>query len=52
MFPAQPGSNSVRFDGVISKHKKLVPGAYTLTVTATAPGGLAAPRTLGFTISG
>jgi hypothetical protein len=52
VFPAQTGSNSVRFDGVISKHKKLVPSTYTLTVTATAPGGLAAPRTLDFTITG
>jgi hypothetical protein len=49
---AQAGSGSVRFDGLITKHKKLVPGAYTLTVTATASGGHAAPRTLDFTIAG
>jgi hypothetical protein len=50
-FAAPSGTNEVRFDGLISKHRKLKPGTYTLAVTATASGQQATNRTLHFTIA-
>ena len=37
-FKARSGPNKVHFDGLISKHKKLKPGSYTLEVAASASG--------------
>jgi len=50
-FSAHTGRNKVRFEGSISKRKKLKPGSYTLLVTATASGEHSTPRTLHFTIT-
>jgi hypothetical protein len=50
-FSAHVGTNKVRFEGRISKHKKLKPGSYTLLVTATASREHSTPRTLHFTIA-
>jgi DNA-binding beta-propeller fold protein YncE len=45
------GTNRVRFQGRLSQSKRLRPGAYTLTITATdAAGARSAPVTLRFTI--
>jgi hypothetical protein len=49
-FSGHAGTNKVRFQGVISKHKKLKPGSYTLLVTATVSGERPATRTLHFKI--
>jgi methionine-rich copper-binding protein CopC len=49
-FSAHAGTNTVRFDGLISKHKKLKPGSYTLSVTALASGKHSATGTLHFKI--
>ena len=48
---AHAGTNKVRFEGRISKHRKLAPGSYTLLVLATASGKSSATRTLHFTIA-
>ncbi|HME03900.1 MAG TPA: hypothetical protein VKG38_12835 [Solirubrobacteraceae bacterium] len=40
----------MRFEGLISKHKKFKPGSYTLLVTATASSKHSATGTLHFTI--
>jgi hypothetical protein len=45
------GTDRVRFEGVLSKHKKLKPGSYTLLITATASGKHSVPATLRFTIA-
>jgi len=50
-FSAHAGTNKVRFDGLISKHKKLRSGAYTLLATASASGRQSATSTLRFTIA-
>jgi len=50
-FSAHVGTNKVRFEGLISKHKKLKPGSYTLLVTATASGKHSTTRMLHFTIA-
>ena len=50
-FSAHAGTNKVRFEGRISKHKKLKPGSYTLLVTATASGKHSTTGTLHFTIA-
>ncbi len=50
-FSGVAGTNKVRFEGRIAKHKKLKPGSYTLLVTATASGKQAATRTLHFKIA-
>ena len=50
-FSARAGANKVRFEGLISKHKKLEPGRYTLLVTATASGKHSTTGTLHFTIA-
>jgi PKD repeat protein len=45
------GGNHLLFDGPISKHTKLAPGSYTVTITASTGGGRSAPATLHFTIA-
>jgi hypothetical protein len=44
------GTNTVKFQGRISRSKKLRPGTYTLVITANGPSGAAAPQKLTFTI--
>jgi hypothetical protein len=44
------GANRVTFQGLLTKHTKLGPGSYTLTLTAFAEGLKSASRTLSFTI--
>jgi hypothetical protein len=51
MLSAHTGLNRVSFDGLISKHKKLSPGSYTLHIVATASGQHSTPSTLHFTIA-
>ena len=48
---AHTGLNKVRFQGLISKRKKLKPGSYKLLVTATAAGKRSRTGTLSFTIA-
>ena len=50
-FSAHTGTNKLRFEGRISKHKKLKPGSYSLVVSATASGEHATASTLHFTIA-
>jgi hypothetical protein len=50
-FSAHAGVNTVHFDGLVSAHKKLEPGIYTLLVTATASGKQSTPSLLHFTIA-
>jgi len=50
-FVAHAGVNTVHFDGLVSAHKKLEPGSYTLRVTATASGKQSTASSLHFTIS-
>jgi hypothetical protein len=50
-FSGHAGANKLRFEGLISKHRKLKPGSYTLLVTATASGKHSTTRTLRFTIA-
>jgi hypothetical protein len=49
-LPAHAGTNKVRFQGRLSRSKKLKPGRYTLTLTATSSGLRSASRSLSFTI--
>ncbi len=49
-FSATPRAHRVRFQGRLSKHKKLPIGRYTLVITVTAANGKTATRTLTFTI--
>jgi predicted outer membrane repeat protein len=49
-FAAHVGANKVRFQGLISKRKKLKPGSYKLLVVATAAGKRSRTGTLSFTI--
>jgi Domain of unknown function DUF11 len=50
-FSGHAGTNKVRFQGRLSRSKKLTPGRYTLTITATDSAGNAArPKTTKFTI--
>jgi hypothetical protein len=49
-FAAHAGTNKVRFQGLISKRKKLKPGRYKLLVFATAAGKHSRTGTLSFTI--
>jgi hypothetical protein len=51
-FPAHARTNNVRFGGRAGAHKKLEPGNYTLSATATSSGGHSTPQTLRFTIVG
>ncbi|HEY1449510.1 MAG TPA: hypothetical protein VGF47_01055, partial [Solirubrobacteraceae bacterium] len=47
---AHAGTNKVRFQGLISKRKKLKPGSYKLLVTASDAGKRSRTGTLSFTI--
>jgi hypothetical protein len=48
---AHAGVNRVRFQGRLSRAKRLKPGRYTLAITATLPSGTAsAPKAISFTI--
>jgi DNA-binding beta-propeller fold protein YncE len=47
---AGAGKDRLRFDGVISKHKKLTPASYTLLASARAFGRVSGTRILHFTI--
>ncbi len=49
-FAAHAGTNKVRFQGLISRRKKLKPGTYRLLVVATAAGKRSRTGTLSFTI--
>ena len=50
-FGGHAGTNRVVFQGRVSASKKLKPGRYTLTITATnAAGQRSASQTLSFTI--
>ena len=49
-FSAPAGSDKLHFEGSTSKRRKLAPGAYTLTMLATAHGKHSAARTIRFTI--
>jgi sugar lactone lactonase YvrE len=49
-FAAAPGTHKLRFAGRISKHKKLKPGRYRLSITATDSFGQVGTATLTFTI--
>ena len=50
-FTGHLGSNSVRFQGRVSSSRRLRPGTYTLTITATNTAGVkSAPVALRFTI--
>ena len=49
-FNAHAGANRVRFAGRLSVTKKLKPGHYTLTITATSAGLRSTLRSLSFTI--
>jgi hypothetical protein len=49
-FFGHAGRNEVRFDGRITRRRKLKPGSYKLVITATANGQRAAPRRLHFRI--
>jgi hypothetical protein len=44
------GRDKVRFQGLLSKHSRLAPGSYTLTLIASAAGRKSAARSLRFTI--
>lgn len=46
------GTDRISFQGLLSKHAKLKPGTYTLTLTASAAGLKSAARSLSFTILG
>ena len=49
-FTAHAGTNKVRFQGLISRRKKLKPGSYKLLVVATVAGKRSRTGTLSFTI--
>ncbi len=47
----ESGENTVAFQGRISSGRRLAPGSYTLTITATNSVGVrSAPKSLSFTI--
>jgi hypothetical protein len=50
-FAAHAGTNKLRFQGLISKRKKLKPGSYKLLVVATVAGKRSRTGTLSFTIA-
>ena len=49
-FSGHAGANRIRFQGRLSRHRKLKPGRYKLTLTATANGKTSKPRTATFTV--
>jgi hypothetical protein len=51
-YSATAGAHKLRFQGQISRKRRLRPGHYKLTITATAGGMTSAPQTLRFTIVG
>jgi hypothetical protein len=52
-FAGHPGTDAVSFQGRISRHRRLRPGPYTVSVTATDSAGRhSKPRRLAFTIVG
>jgi predicted outer membrane repeat protein len=50
-FSAHAGTNKVRFEGLISKTRKLGPGLYTLHAVAAASGEHSTTKTLSFKIA-
>lgn len=44
------GKNKVSFDGRVTRHVKLSPGTYTVTITATVDGAKSAARHIKFTV--
>jgi hypothetical protein len=50
-FAKHAGPDKVHFRGLISKHKKLKPGSYTVIFSATAANERSNPGTLQFTIA-
>lgn len=46
------GTNTLKFQGRISRSKELRPGTYTVVITAVGPSGAAKPQRLTFTIVG
>ena len=50
-FAGHSSANAVRFDGRLSRRRRLQPGRWTLVITATVPSGLrSTPHRLSFTI--
>jgi 6-phosphogluconolactonase (cycloisomerase 2 family) len=49
-FSVSQGAHKVRFQGRVSKHKRLKPGRYTLVITATNAAGQHTTKRLTFTI--
>ena len=49
-FSVGAGTHRVRFDGRLSKHRRLAPDRYTLIITATDGAGQPATKKLTFTI--
>jgi hypothetical protein len=49
-FTGHPGSNSVMFQGRLTRSRKLKPGRYTLIITATNSARASKPQALSFTI--
>jgi len=52
IFSAAAGKHKLGFDGLVNHRKRLPPGRYTLTVTATAAGAPSNSAKLSFTIVG
>jgi hypothetical protein len=50
LFSASAGAHKLFFQGRLSRTRKLSPGVYTLTITATNPQGTASRTTRSFTI--
>ena len=50
ILTAHAGTDKVGFQGQLSKHRKLAPGAYTLTITASNTSGRSRPRSIKFSI--
>lgn len=45
------GTDKIHFQGRLSKHRRLAPGSYTLTITASNTSGRSDPRSIKFTIA-
>jgi hypothetical protein len=50
-LPARAGSDKLRFEGRITRHKKLKPGSYALLVSASVSGKHSLTRVLHFTVA-